>query len=204
MRLQGVSGGYYNARFQFIGATLLVPSLKNLVIETPAPADLFSIPVRPIHIILRLGPVGASDQRVHVQGIVTLQRPGKTLFIRDAQEGLEVETRQTIPLEIGDRVDVVGFPAVGDFSPVLQDAVYRKIGAGAAPPAPLVTAAQALLGGYDSELIRMQGRLVGFSLAAVRKSLTIDADGPMVEAELEGRSGEEMPGHVRVGKLKSN
>ncbi len=201
VRLQGVSGGYYNARFQFIGATLLVPSLKNLVIETPAPADLSSIPVRPIHIILRLGPVGAFNQRVHVQGIVTLQRPGKTLFIRDAQEGLEVETRQTIPLEIGDRVDVVGFPAVGDFSPVLQDAVYRKIGAGAAPPAPLVTAAQALLGGYDSELIRMQGRLVGFSLAAVRKSLTIDADGLMVEAELEGRSGEEMPGHVRVGSL---
>ncbi len=201
VRLRGVSGGAYNPRNQFIGATLLVPSLKNLSIETPAPADLFSIPVRPIHIVLRLGPAGAFNQRVHVQGVVTLQRPGKTIFIRDAQEGLEVETRQLTPLNVGDRVDVVGFPAVGDFSPMLQDAVYRKIGVDAAPPPHVVTAAQALLGTHDCELIRMRGRLLGVSLEVNQMALAIDADGVVFRAEIEGAAGQEMPAHVRTGSL---
>jgi PAS domain S-box-containing protein len=199
--LQGVSGGAYNLRFQFIGATLLVPSLKNLSIEAPAPTDLFSIPVRPIQIVLRLGPAGAFNQRVHVQGIVTLQRPGKTIFIRDAQEGLEVETRQLTPLNVGDRVDVVGFPVVGDFSPMLQDAVYRKIGTGEAPPPQVVTAAQALLGTYDCELIRMRGRLLDVSLAANQKSLAINADGVIVRAEIEEAAEQEIPTPVRTGSL---
>jgi PAS domain S-box-containing protein len=201
VRLQGVSGGFYNARFQFIGATLLVPSLKNLVIEAPAPADLFSIPARPINIVLRLGPLGAFNQRVHVQGVVTLQRPGKFIFIRDAQEGLEVETRQTTPLRVGDRVDVVGFPAIGDFSPMLQDAVYRTIGTGAAPAPQVVTPARALLGIYDAELIQMQGRLLGVSLRANQMSLTLNAEGVIVEADLEGAAAQGMLSPPRTGSL---
>jgi PAS domain S-box-containing protein len=201
VRLQGVCGGYYNARFQFIGATLFVPSLKNLIIEAPAPADLFSMPARPINIVLRLGPLGAFNQPVHVQGIVTLQRRGKMIFIRDAREGLKVETRQTTPLNVGDLVDVVGFPAIGDFSPMLQDAVYRKVGTGAAPPPQVVTAAQALLGTYDCELIQMRGRLLGVSLRANQMSLTINAGGVIVEAEIEAASGEGMLRHARTGSV---
>jgi PAS domain S-box-containing protein len=201
VRLQGVSGGSYNARIQFIGATLLVPSLKNLIIESPAPADLFSIPARPIHIVTRLGPLGAFNQSVHVQGIVALQRPGKAIYIRDAQEGLEVETRQTTPVDVGDRVDVVGFPAIGDFSPVLQDAVYRKIGTGTPPPPQVVTAAQALLGAYDSELIQMQGRLLGASIRAHQMSLTVNAEGVIVEAELDAGPGQEILTLPRTGSL---
>ena len=186
VRVQGVSGGFYNTRFQFLGATLLVPSSKNLIIEAPAPADLFSIPTRPIHTVLRLGPAEAFNQRVHVQGIVTLQRPGKVLFIRDAREGLEVEARQTTPLEMGDRVDVVGFPAVGDFSPMLQDAVYRKIGTGAEPPPQVATATQALPGTYDGQLVRMQGRLLGAAVRTNQMSLTFNDQGVIFDAEVEG------------------
>jgi len=201
VRLQGVSGGVYNPRYQFLGALLLVPALKNLMVEAPAPADLFSIPVRPIHVVLRLGPAGEFNQRVHVRGIVTLQRPGEAIYIRDAQEGLEVETRQTTPLQVGDLVDVVGFPAVGSFSPILQDAVYRKIGTGAGPPPMVVTAEQALLGGYDSELIQIQGRLLGISRRANQQSLTISTGSTIVEAEINGAARQERLEQVRNGSL---
>ena len=53
--VQGVSGGTYNPRMQFLGATLLVPGLKNLTIEVPASADPFSIPLRPIHLVAETG-----------------------------------------------------------------------------------------------------------------------------------------------------
>jgi PAS domain S-box-containing protein len=201
IRVQGVSGGVYNPRFQFLGVLLLVPALKNLILEAPAPADLFSIPVRPIHNVLRLGPVGAYYQRVHVQGIVTLQRPGEAIYIRDAQEGLEAETRQMTPIQVGDRVDVVGFPTVGDFSPILQDAVYRKIGTGATPPPVVVTAEQALLGSYDSELIQIQGRLLGISRRANQQSMTISTGSVIVEAEINGAAGHDTLKQVRYGSL---
>ena len=198
---QGVSGGTYNARIQFLGATLEVPSLKNLTIESPATTDPFSIPARPIHLVQRLAPVGTFNQPVHVQGLVTLQRPGQRIFIRDAQEGLEVETRQTTSLNVGDRVDVVGYPAIGDFSPMLQDGVYRKIGAGAPTPPLAATAAEALSGIYDSELIQIRGRLLGVSPRANQTSLTINSDGVLVEAQMEGASAQEMPTRARTGSV---
>jgi PAS domain S-box-containing protein len=199
--LQGVSGGTYNARLQFLGAVLLVPSLKNLMVKVPALADPFSIPVRPIRTVLRLGPAGAFNEPEHVQGIVILQRPGEDIFIRDAQEGLEAETRQTTPLKVGDRVDVVGYPAVGGFSPMLKDAVYRKIGTGAQPPPLAVTAAQALSGIYDCQLIQIRGRLLGVSPGARRNSLTVNAGGVMVEAEIQGGAGQGLPTRARTGSL---
>ncbi|HXX22352.1 MAG TPA: response regulator [Terriglobia bacterium] len=199
--IRGVSSGAYNPRLQFLGAILEVPTVKNMTLVAPAPADLFSIPVRPIHLIQRLATVEAFNQAVHVQGIVTLQRPGQVIFIRDAQEGLEVETRQATPLNVGDRVDVVGYVAVGDYSPMLKDAVYRKIGTGAEPPPMAATADQALSGIYDCELIRMRGRLLGVSIRANQRSLTINSDGVMVEAAIEGAVGQEIPTRARIGSL---
>jgi PAS domain S-box-containing protein len=199
--VQGVSGGTYNPRMQFLGATVLVPGLKNLTMEEPASADPFSIPLRPIHLVQRLAPVGAYNQAVHVQGIITLQHLGERMFIRDAQEGLEVETRQTTPLNAGDRVDVVGYPAIGDFSPMLQDAVYRKIGSGAAPPPLAATAAQALSGIYDCELIQIRGRVLGVSLRGNQRSLTLSSDGVMVEAQMEGATQQAVAEHARTGSV---
>lgn len=201
VRVRGVSGGVYNTQIQFLGALMLVPSMKNLTIEVPAPADLFAIPIRPIHLVLRLRPGGAFNQRVHVQGIVTLQRLGKAIYIQDEQEGLEAETRQTSRVAVGDRVDVVGFPEVGDFSPILQDAVYRKIGTGAVPSATVVTAEQALLGLYDFKLIKIQGRLLGISTRANQRSLTISTGNAIFGAEIDGAVNQNQVAKFRIGSL---
>jgi len=200
VRVRGVSSGIYNAKNQFIGAALMVPGLDNLVVKQPAPADLFSIPLRAIHIVLRLSSQGPFSQRVRVQGAVTLQRLGKSVFISDGQEGVEVRSRQMLALQPGDRVDVVGFPAVGDYSPVLKDAVFRKVGSGPAPPATTVTAQQALAGAYDSELIQIQGRLLALGTQAGLHTLSISADNVDFLAEIEEARVDALA-DLRVGSL---
>jgi PAS domain S-box-containing protein len=200
VRVRGVSGGTYNAKNQFIGAALMVPDFDNLVVKQPAPADLFSIPLRPIHIVLRLSSQGPFNQRVRVQGVVTLQRLGKSVFISDGKEGMEVQSRQMVALRPGDRVDVVGFPAVGDYSPVLKDAVFRKIGSGPAPQATTVTAQQALAGNYDSELIQIQGRLLDSGTQAGLHTLSISADNVNFRAEIEEARGNALA-DLRGGSL---
>ncbi len=52
------------------------------------------------------------------------------LYIEDETEGLYVETQQAGPLLPGDRVEVLGFPAQGEYTPMLRDAVFRKTGSG--------------------------------------------------------------------------
>jgi PAS domain S-box-containing protein len=201
VRLRGVSSGIYNAKNQFIGAALMVPGFDNLLVERPAPTDLFSVPLRPIHIVLRLSSQGAFSQRVRVQGVVTLQRLGKSIFISDGQEGVEIQTGQTTALKPGDRVDVVGIPAVGNYSPVLKDAIFRKIGTGLPPQPVTVTARQALVGGFDSELIRIQGRLLDFGRRPGLRTLSISADNLNFGAELEEPTAGQALADLRVGSL---
>jgi len=201
VRLRGVSSGIYNAKTQFIGAALMVPGFDNLLVERPAPTDLFSVPLRPIHIVLRLTSQGAFSQRVRVQGVVTLQRLRRSIFISDGQQGVEVQTGQTTVLKPGDRVEVVGFPAVGNYSPVLKDAIFRRIGTGPPPQPVTVTAQQALAGSFDSELIRIQGRLLDFGRQAGLRTLSISTDNLNFRAELEEAIAGQALAHLRVGSL---
>jgi PAS domain S-box-containing protein len=201
VRLRGVSSGIYNAKMQFIGAALMVPGFDYLLVEHPAPTDLFSVPLRPIGIVLHLGSQGAFSQRVRVQGVVTLQRLGKSIFLSDGQQGVEVQTGQTTVLKPGDRVEVVGFPAVGNYSPVLKDAIFRRIGTGPPPQPVTVTAQQALAGSFDSELIRIQGRLLDFGRQAGLRTLSISADNLNFRAELEEATAGQALADLRVGSL---
>jgi PAS domain S-box-containing protein len=201
VRLRGVSSGVYNAKLQFTGAALMVPGFDNLLVERPAPADLFSVPLRPIHTVLHLSSQGAFGQRVRVQGVVNLQRLGRSIFISDGQQGVEVQTSQTTALKPGDRVDVVGFPAVGNYSPILKDAIFRKIGTGPPPKPVTVTAQQALAGNFDSELIRIQGRLLDFGRQAGQRTLSISTGNLNFRAELEEATAGQALAHLRVGSL---
>ena len=201
VRLRGVSSGIYNAKMQFIGAALMVPGFDYLLVEHPAPIDLFSVPLRPIGIVLHLGSQGAFSQRVRVQGVVTLQRPGKSIFISDGQQGVEVQTGQTTVLKPGDRVEVVGFPAVGNYSPVLKDAIFRRIGTGPPPQPVTVTAQQTLAGSFDSKLIRIQGRLLDIGRQAGLRTLSISADNLNFGAELEEAIAGQALADLHVGSL---
>jgi PAS domain S-box-containing protein len=159
VRLQGACGTIFNKKRQLIGVQLFVASPERITILQPAPEDPYASPVRPIGTLLQFTPQAARAHRVRVQGIVTLQRTGRSLFIRDDTEGLYVQTIQPTPLQIGDKVDVVGFPSAGDFSPILENAIFRRIGLGPAFAPVKVTAEQAHEGNFDAELVQIEGQL---------------------------------------------
>lgn len=201
VRLRGVSGGIYNPKNQFLGVAVFVPSLSDVRVIKPALISLFSLPVRPIHILLRLTPQGAFSHRIRVRGVVSLQRLGRSLFIRDEEEGLLVKTNQMTPVNVGDRVDAVGFPAVGEYTPVLEDAIFRKIGGMAKPERIAVTAEQALQGRYDAELVRVQARLVDRAMRPTAETLVLEEGNSTFEAELEHGAGEQALSSLRNGSL---
>jgi PAS domain S-box-containing protein len=160
VRIQGVCGAAFNTKNQITGVILYSPSLNQLRIVEPAPSNAFLAPRRPIASLLRFTPQGASGHRVKVRGVVTFQQPGSALFIKEENDGLQVRTLATTSIRTGDLVEVVGFPAVGEYSAVLRDAVFRRIGAGPTPVPVSVTADQALDGSHDADFVRIQARLL--------------------------------------------
>ncbi len=119
--IEGVCGSLYNANRQLTGILFYVPRLSFIRVEAPAREV-------PLSELLRFAPTAGTPHRVRVRGIVGYQQPGNALFLQSHGKGLRVLTHQGTPLEIGDVVDVVGFPAMGDSAPMLEDAVFHRLG----------------------------------------------------------------------------
>jgi signal transduction histidine kinase len=119
--IEGVCGSLYNANRQLTGILFYVPRLSFIKVEAPAGEAALSD-------LLRFSPGENSRHRVRVRGVVGYQQLGDALFLESQGKGLRVLTEQTTPVEVGDVVDVLGFPAVGDSAPMLEDAVFHRLG----------------------------------------------------------------------------
>jgi signal transduction histidine kinase len=124
--IEGVCGSLYNTNRQLTGILFYVPRLSFIRVEAPAREV-------PLSQLLRFAPAEGARHRVRVRGIVGYQQPGNALFLQSQGKGLRVLTQQGTPLEIGDQVDVLGFPAMGDSAPMLEDAVFHRLGHENAP-----------------------------------------------------------------------
>lgn len=118
--IEGVCGSLYNANRQLTGILFYVPRLSFVTIEAPASEASLSD-------LLRFSSKKGVRHRVRVRGVVGYQQLGNALFLVSQGKGLRVLTQQSTPLKIGDLVDVLGFPAMGDSAPMLEDAVYQLV-----------------------------------------------------------------------------
>ena len=161
VRVQGACISELNLRGQVNGITLEVPAREQVSILSPVPSDPFAVAATPMAAVATFDPKHRAGRRVKVSGIVTLKIPDQGFFLQDASGGLRVLTQQTNELHLGDRVEALGFPALGDFSPYLEDAIFRATGSGA-PLAPKpATAEQVLLDGADDgQVVTLEARLL--------------------------------------------
>ena len=185
IRMKGVAGAIFNQSNEWVGARLYVPASAQLeVVEHPS-ADAFSIPPRTISSILRFNPNGSSGHRVRIQGIVTLQRAGKELFVQDATGNIEILTRQTTRVRVGQRVTVAGFPTIGEYTHILDHGIFQNL-EGSAPPVPKVVTAKQAGGDYNAALVKIDGNLIGRSRETAEQVLTLQSGPVTFEASLEG------------------
>lgn len=190
VRVRGVCVTLFNQQRQLFQLRLVVPRPEDIVIEQPAPKDPFSVPTQSIGSLLQFTPGVAYGHRVKVAGTVIYRQGQNTLYIQDEKEGLYVETKRHGPLLVGDRVEVLGFPAKGEYTPMLEDAIYRKVASGPIPDAPQITADDALKGIYDCRLVRIDATLLDHARQSHEQFVMLQApDGYIFRASLEGREG---------------
>jgi PAS domain S-box-containing protein len=199
VRVRGVCSTLFNRLRQLFGFRLLVPGPTDLAIEKPASATPFAVPTQSISSLLQFTAQGTYGHRVKVAGTVVYQEPGVALFIQDEKEGLYCQTRQRAMVSPGDRVEVLGFPAKGEYTPVLQDAVYRKTGSGTPPQPSTIGLDEALSGTYDCRLVRLTAKLLEHTQRGREQFMVLQKDDFIFQAFLGQAEGDAGFGRTQVG-----
>ncbi|MGA2984086.1 MAG: PAS domain S-box protein [Terriglobia bacterium] len=216
VRIRGVFGGTYTPSGLFTGFQLLVPSRNEIQIVRRRSGGLFSLPVRPIQFFLRLTPEGAFTHRVRVQGVVTYQGAG-LLCIRDQDAALLIHLgvastegpQDAIPplsgrltdVKVGDLVDVVGFPDRGEYTPVMCDAVFRRIGVSSPAQPASMSVKEALKGDHDADLVRLRAELLNRTDREGQEVLELQEGNTTFRAEMERQNGVHPLDFLRPGSL---
>jgi signal transduction histidine kinase len=175
----GACATAYNERRQSGGITIYTPDISCIrTIEAPL-SDPFAIPVTPIASVATFNP-GRAGRRIAVNGVVTLLLPGQGFVLQDSTGGIRVQTEQTNQVLIGDRVNALGFPALGEFSPHLESAVFRRAASAALPHARKVTAEEILReGATDNTAVELRAVLLQKVARSLQPKLVLQ-DGPVI------------------------
>jgi hypothetical protein len=175
--VEGVCGSLFNQQRQLMGVLFYVPDLSLIKVEAQAKEV-------PVSSLMRFTPGGESQHRVRVRGVVTYQQRGRALFLQNQGKGLRVLTQQDTELAIGDLVDVIGFPTVGDSAPVLEDAVFHRIGSGLLDD-PLKLNLTIPWEQYDGALVTTDAILLQLETHPDGQHLVLQRDDSIFEATLE-------------------
>ncbi len=92
VRIHGNAGALTTPSHQVAGFRVMFPSRDQVEIEEPAPADPYTLPVRPVNSLLRFTPETIFFHAVHIRGQVTLAWPGRALCLQDSSQGICVQT----------------------------------------------------------------------------------------------------------------
>jgi diguanylate cyclase (GGDEF)-like protein len=192
----GVSGGLFDGKYQIKGARLYLNSRKDLHLLGLPPAAPQTLPLTPMDHILSAYNIEEKSHRVRARGSVTLYEPGERLVIEDHGMAMLVHTLQTDALNLGDVVDVVGFPDVDDYSPSLSHAQFlRTADRNPIQPAP-VSWQDAAAGKYSFNLISIEGKIIEQVYEASSDTLYLNAGGHVFAAPLAHASWTGTPYNV--------
>lgn len=191
VRVRGVCSTLFNRQRQLFGFQLLVPNSGGLAVEKPAPVDPFDLPVQPIDRLLQFTPESAQGQQVKVTGTVVCYEPGNAIFIQNGANRLRCQTIFREMVKPGDLVEVVGSPAKGEYSPILEDVIYRKVGDGAPPQPDVVDLNQVLTGTRDCRLVQLSAKVLERVDRGVNQFLLLSAGDFVFQAYLPAGGNED-------------
>jgi signal transduction histidine kinase len=126
-------GSYVDAKLRLRGVlslsafdhpVLLVPSRSFVEVAVAAPANPFAIPARVIADLAHEIGDPSSLHRVRLIGEVTL-RDADSFFLQDQTGGARVKAFGKLEINVGDSVEVIGFPSAGE-ARMLADVLISK------------------------------------------------------------------------------
>jgi signal transduction histidine kinase len=184
IRLRGVCYSRYNMKRQLRVPWLAVSSLADVVIEKPSPGQPKEVSIASL---AQFNSGGCYGNLVKVSGVATLQKPDGTLFIQNEGYGLCVQLAQPARLAPGDLVMVSGYSALGQYVPILEDAMVQLMGHGE-PPLPVSAGLETLLNApenFEGVLVHLKASLINLVESAGRQTLVLQSSNSIFTANIE-------------------
>jgi signal transduction histidine kinase/CheY-like chemotaxis protein len=178
VRIRGNNAPLFNRFRQLTGIHMFFAGLGAVQVVDKAPvSDGFALPAQSVGSVMTYEAYARAGHRVHIRGWVTLHWPGRLLCLTDARRGMCMESAQTTRLNVGEEVDVVGFPRTGDLSPTLDASVFRRAGRFTKlGKATTIRGSDALQRGQDSTVVEIDGQLIRRDRAAKDPTWIMSSD----------------------------
>ena len=171
VRVRGTAAEAHNGSLrQMISAEVYVPILADFIVEQAESASPFAQPVIALSSLAQYHRDNSFNERVHVRGIVTFQRPGENLFLQDGTGGLQVQSRQPGLFKPGEIIEAVGFPNIENFLPVLQDAVFHSTGEAPVTLTPKAASLEDVQNGlHHADYVSFKAKLIDRAVKQIRR-----------------------------------
>ncbi|HVU25513.1 MAG TPA: sensor histidine kinase [Opitutus sp.] len=213
VRVRGTTATHYNAALRHLtSVAVYIPAAADFVILDHEAANPLDQPVIPLNDVAQYRRGSGPGQRVHVRGVVTLQRFGEDVFIQDATGGLRIETDQTERFTPGEQIEAAGFLEYENYLPFLRDATLHPSGATGTPLPPRpVPVADIRNGFHHADVITLRGRIIsrstrpvvrlGGAFSGIVTTWLIHADDFSFTAEREDRVEDPTLAAIPVGSI---
>ena len=156
IRVAGICFYQFSKSGQVINPLLVVPAGVQTQVVRPPPGEA---PLRQVDRLMSFASDGLFGHRVRVRGVVTYHLPGEGFWLEQNGRGLRVIQPQGEIFATGETVEVTGFPASANYSPVLEDVMVKRLSSGIPPPASeLHSTTEAP--DHDAGLIRLDATLI--------------------------------------------
>lgn len=188
IEVSGVCQTLYDERRRFKGLGFCVPGWDEVDIKEAGFSNPYQLPLRSINQLFEFNAEGYGLRRSHVKGRVILRQSTGALFVQDRSGGVRIEAGSSAPVDAW--VEVVGFPALKDQLPILEDAIVRQL----SDESPSVLGAELrpehpLNEDLNATLVTLEGRVVGSIYRPTEDILTVEFGQRVIDAVLEKKSG---------------
>jgi signal transduction histidine kinase len=139
---------------------LLIPSRGFVEVEEEAPEKPFEVPRRLIGDLLPEVMQAAWPHRAKVAGAVTYVG-AQSFFVQDATGGIRVRTGGAAEVEVGETVEVLGFPLLSGSVRTLAEALVRPAKAAEGVRAKSLDLSEALTSKQGGTLVQVGATLLG-------------------------------------------
>jgi signal transduction histidine kinase len=182
VRIQGLAAGFHNERRQLVQAHIRVSDWTDVEVVDVAPPTA-EVPGVSADKLLAFQLAGRSDRRVRIAGIVAAAFADGHVFLQQGAIGFGARL-EAARLNIGDRIEIAGFPEMERFSASLVDTELLSRSPGPPPEPADVGPPERLLGSHDGRLVTVTATLADSFKSGVGNVLLLRRAKGTIQARL--------------------
>jgi hypothetical protein len=132
----------------------------QVTVENPTPVDMLSAPYKTPTELMQFDPQASLFQRIRMAGQIVFVGQA-ACFMMAGDSGVRFMPKTPAEFQVGDLVEVVGFPQLGGAAPLLREAMVRKTGNAALPEARRLPPGNVSAARFDATRVSVAGVLTG-------------------------------------------